>query len=324
MRFIGRSPPLYGTKILAGVSRTASPIMAAMRTGLVTDPVFLRHLTGPGHPERPERLPAVLKALEGLDLVPVAPRHATRGELEGVHEPAYIDAVKRAIAAGATELDADTAVSPDSYAAAVRAAGASLALAEAWLEGNIEAGFAAVRPPGHHACPAKSMGFCLFNNVAIVARFLTANGKRVSILDWDVHHGNGTQEIFWNDPSVRFLSLHQYPLWPMSGRREERGAGNIFNIPMPPRSGDEEYLAAFDREVVPWLEDGEPDVLLVSAGFDAHARDPLAQQQLSTEAFALFTKKVARQPVLSLLEGGYDLSALAASARAHVEALIGA
>ncbi|MFI5401457.1 MAG: histone deacetylase family protein [Planctomycetota bacterium] len=295
-----------------------------MRTGLVSDPVFLRHLTGPGHPERPERLPAVLKALEGLDLVPVAPRDATRGELEGVHEPAYIDAVKEAVAAGATELDADTAVSRDSYAAAVRAAGAGLALAEAWLEGRIEAGFAAVRPPGHHACPAKSMGFCLFGNVAIVARFLTARGKRVSILDWDVHHGNGTQEIFWDDPSVRFLSLHQYPLWPMSGRREERGAGNIFNIPMPPGSGDEEYLAAFDREVVPWLEDGEPDVLLVSAGFDAHARDPLAQQQLSTEAFALFTKKVARQPVLSFLEGGYDLSALAASARAHVEALLDA
>ncbi len=298
--------------------------MAAMRTGLVTDPVFLRHLTGPGHPERPERLPAVLEGLRGLDLVPVAPRDATRGELEGVHEPGYIDAIQRAVASGARELDADTAVSRDSYAAAVRAAGAGLALAEAWLESRIEAGFAAVRPPGHHACPAKAMGFCLFNNVAIVARFLTARGKRVSVLDWDVHHGNGTQEIFWDDASVRFLSLHQYPLWPMSGLREERGAGNIFNIPMPPGSGDEEYLAAFDREVLPWLEDGEPDVLLVSAGFDAHANDPLAQQRLSTEAFAHFTKKVARQPVLSLLEGGYDLGALAASARAHVETLVGA
>jgi len=293
-----------------------------MRTGLVTDPLFLRHLTGPGHPERPERLPAVLKSLEGLDLVPVAPRDATRGELEGVHEARYIDAIERAIEGGARALDADTAVCRDSYAAAVRAAGAGLALAEAWLEGRIEGGFGAVRPPGHHACPAESMGFCLFNNVAIAARFLAARGKRVAILDWDVHHGNGTQAIFWRDPSVRFLSLHQYPLWPMTGRRDERGAGNIFNIPMPPRSGDAEYLEAFDREVVPWLEEGKPDVLLVSAGFDAHAADPLAQQRLSTGTFAEFTKKVARQPVLSFLEGGYDLDALGASARAHVAALI--
>jgi len=295
-----------------------------MRTGLVTDPLFLRHLTGAGHPERPERLPAVLGGLEGLDLVAVVPRDATRGELEGVHEPGYIDAVRRAVEGGARELDADTMVSKDSYAAAVRAAGAALALGEAWLLGRIEAGFAAVRPPGHHAGPARAMGFCLFNNVAILARFLVARGKRVSILDWDVHHGNGTQEIFWSDPSVRHMDLHQYPLWPMTGLREDRGAGNIWNIPMPPGSGDKEYLAAFDNEVLPWLEDGEPDVLLISCGFDAHARDPLADQQLSTEAFALFTKKVARLPVLSLLEGGYDLEAIAASSRAHVAALIAA
>lgn len=295
-----------------------------MRTGLVTDPLFLRHLTGPGHPERPERLPAILKGLEGLDLVAVAPRDATRGELEGVHEPGYVDAVKRAIEGGAGALDADTAVSRDSYAAAVRAAGASLALAEAWLLGRIDAGFAAVRPPGHHACPAKAMGFCLFNNVSIVARFLTGRGKRVSILDWDVHHGNGTQETFWDDPRVRFLDLHQYPLWPMSGLREERGAGNIWNIPMPPGSGDREYLKAFQDEVVPWLLDGKPDVLLIECGFDAHARDPLAQQRLSSAAFGRFTEMVARQPVLSFLEGGYDLQALAESARAHVAALIAA
>jgi acetoin utilization deacetylase AcuC-like enzyme len=295
-----------------------------VRTGLVTDPLFLRHLTGPGHPERPDRLRAVLKGLEGLDLVPVAPRDATRGELEGVHERGYIDAVKAAIDAGETALDADTAVSGDSYAAAVRATGACLALAEAWLEGRIEAGFAAVRPPGHHACPAKAMGFCLFNNVAITAKFLAGRGKRVSILDWDVHHGNGTQEIFWNDPRVRFLDLHQYPLWPMTGLRSERGAGNIWNIPMPPGSGDREYLKAFDEEVLPWLEEGKPDVLLIECGFDAHARDPLAQQRLSSAAFGEFTKRIARQPVLSFLEGGYDLQALSESARAHVQALISA
>jgi len=295
-----------------------------MRTGLVTDPLFLRHLTGAGHPERPERLPAVLQGIEGLDLVAIAPRDATRGELEGVHEGGYIDMVRAAVEGGVRQLDPDTFICRDSYAAAVRAAGAALALGEAWLQGHIEAGFAAVRPPGHHAGPRSAMGFCLFNNIAILARFLTSRGKRVSILDWDVHHGNGTQEVFESDPSVQFLSLHQYPLWPMSGHREERGAGNITNIPMEPGSGDREYLSAFDREVVPWLEDGAPDVLLISCGFDGHARDPLAQQRLTAEAFALFTKKVALQPVLSLLEGGYDLEALASSARAHVTALIAA
>jgi acetoin utilization deacetylase AcuC-like enzyme len=295
-----------------------------MRTGLVTDPLFLRHLTGLGHPERPERLGAILRALEGLNLVRIAARDATRGELEGVHEGRYIDWVKARVADGTTHLDPDTAICPESYAAAVRAAGAGLALAEALLDGRIEAGFAAVRPPGHHAGPARAMGFCLFNNVAVAARFLMGRGRRVAILDWDVHHGNGTQEIFERDPAVRFLSLHQYPLWPMSGRREERGRGNIFNVPLPPGSGDAEYLAAFDREVLPWLDEGQPDVLLLSAGFDAHARDPLAQQRLSTGTYALLTNKVARQPVLSFLEGGYDLEALAASARAHVEALISA
>jgi len=295
-----------------------------MRTGLATDPLFLRHDTGPGHPERPERLPAVLGALRGLDLVAVAPRDATRGELEGVHEGRYIDWVDAQVRLGVARLDPDTTICGDSFAAAIRAAGTGIALAEAWLAGRIEAGFAAVRPPGHHAGPARAMGFCLFNNIAIAARFLAARGKRVSILDWDVHHGNGTQEVFESDPAIRFLSLHQYPLWPMSGFREERGEGNITNIPMAPGSGDREYLAAFDNEVLPWLDEGKPDVLLISAGFDAHARDPLAQQRLSTETFALFTKKVARQPVLSFLEGGYDLDALAASVRAHVEALIAA
>jgi acetoin utilization deacetylase AcuC-like enzyme len=160
--------------------------------------------------------------------------------------------------------------------------------------------------------------------VAVAARYLAGRGRRVAILDWDVHHGNGTQEVFCDEPSVRFLSLHQYPLWPMTGRREERGQGNIFNVPLPPGSGDAEYLEAFDREVLPWLDEGQPDVLLVSAGFDAHARDPLAQQRVSSGTFGLFTKKVARQPVLSFLEGGYDLEALRSSARAHVEALLGA
>jgi len=293
-----------------------------VRTGLVTDPLFARHRTGAGHPERPERLPAILGGLEGLDLLHVEARDATRAEIEAAHAPAYVDWVRDQVAAGATHLDADTAVCDRSFEAAVRAAGAALALGEALLDGRIEAGFAAVRPPGHHACRARAMGFCLFNNIAILARFLLSRGKRVAILDWDVHHGNGTQDIFAADASVRFLSLHQYPLWPMSGTREERGAGNIFNVPMAPGCGDAEYAAAFDREVVPWLAESAPDVLLVSAGFDAYAGDPLANQRLSPGAYAFFTAKVARQPVLSLLEGGYDLDGLAACGRAHVAALL--
>ena len=295
-----------------------------MRTGYVTDDLFARHDTGSGHPERPERLRAVQKRLAPLDLLPVAPRDATHAEILAAHDEAYVDFVEERIRSGARMLDADTVVCPDSLPAAIRAAGAGLALAEAWLGGEIEAGFACIRPPGHHATPSRAMGFCLFNNIAILARFLTAAGKRTAILDWDVHHGNGTQDIFWDDAAVGYLSLHQSPLWPGSGRRDETGAGNIKNVPMPPGSGDAEYLAAFEREVEPWLAERNPDVLLVSAGFDAHRNDPLANQELSTEVFAEFTRRILGRPILSLLEGGYDLEGLASSAAAHVAALIDA
>ena len=297
-------------------------MFAPVQTGLATDSLFSRHLTGPGHPERPERLAAILNRIKDLELTEVAPRDATPAELEAVHDPSYVAWVRDQIEAGAQRFDADTTVSRDSYAAAVRAVGAALALGEAWLAGRIEAGFACVRPPGHHACPRRAMGFCLFNNIAVLARLLQARGKRVCILDFDVHHGNGTQDIFWSEPEIGYCSLHQMPLWPGTGAASETGAGNILNIPMRPGNGDAEYLAAFDEIVVPWLDERAPDVLLISAGFDAHARDPLAQMNLTSEAYGEMTRRVLGRPVLSLLEGGYDLTGLADGVYAHVGALI--
>ncbi len=297
-------------------------MFAAVRTGLVSDPLFARHLTGPGHPERPERLPAIHAALEGLELEPVPARDATRAELEAAHDALYVTRLEERIAQGDVHLDADTVVSPDSWAAAVRAAGAALALGEAWLAGDVETGFACVRPPGHHACRGRAMGFCLFNNVAVLARFLHARGKCVCIVDWDVHHGNGTQDIFWKDEDVGYASLHQFPFYPGTGAEHETGAGNIRNVPLAAGSGSAEYRAAFERKILPWLAEREPDIVLVSAGFDAHLRDPLAQMRLDAEDYAAFTRMLLDRSLLSVLEGGYDLEGLAASVRAHLEVLI--
>ena len=166
------------------------------------------------------------------------------------------------------------------------------------------------------------MGFCIFNNAAVLARALRARGKRTCIVDWDVHHGNGTQDILWDDPEIGYLSLHQHPLYPGTGRPDETGAGNILNLPLPAGSGDTEYLRAFDDRVLPWIGERDPDIVIVSAGFDAHRNDPLAGMQLSSGAFGRFTEKLLGRPILGLLEGGYDLDGLAGSARAHVEALV--
>jgi len=292
-------------------------------TGRVDDSLFDRHLTGPGHPESPARLGAVRKALKGLALRTIEPRDATAEELERAHDRRYLQFVQDQVRQGATSLDADTILSPDSWDAAIRAAGAALALGEALLAGEIRHGFACLRPPGHHAERRRAMGFCLIGNISVLAHHLRAHGKRVAIVDWDVHHGNGTQDIFRDVEDVGFLSLHQWPLWPGSGRASETGVGNIKNICMPPGSGDEEYLRAFDDVVLPWLEERNPDVILVSAGFDAHRADPLANQRVSSEGFGEFTRKLLTRdlPILALLEGGYDLRALEESVRACVGAL---
>ncbi len=292
-----------------------------MKTGLVTDPLSLRHDTGPGHPERVARIPAVLDAIRDLSLVHVDARDASVEELSAAHDPGYPEAVRARVEAGESHLDGDTPVCPDSYAAAVRAAGSALALGEALQAGEIEAGFACIRPPGHHACKGRAMGFCLFNNVAVLARFL-ARKKSVCIVDWDVHHGNGTQDIFLDDPEVGYCSLHQSPLYPGTGAADETGAGNILNLPMRAGLGDNEYLAAFDEAVVPWVNERDPDILLISAGFDAHRNDPLAGMRLSSGAFGEFTRKLLGRPILSVLEGGYDLEGLAGGVVAHVKALL--
>jgi len=293
-----------------------------MKTGLVTDPLFAEHDTGPGHPERAERLPAIARHIAGLDLTRVEPRDANMAELEAAHDPDYLRATRDAIAGGADRLDADTVTCPVSFRAAVRAAGGALALADAWLAGRIEAGFAAVRPPGHHACRGRAMGFCLINNMAVLALYLKARGKRVAIVDWDVHHGNGTQDILWEEPEIGYCSLHQSPLYPGSGAASETGAGNILNLPLPAGCGDREYLTVFDDKVLPWLTQRDPEVVLISAGFDAHRRDPLAGMRLSSGAFGEFTTRLLRWPLLSLLEGGYDLEGLGESVHAHLQALI--
>ena len=267
---------------------------------------------------------AVLEALAGLPLTHVASRDASVEELSAAHTEGYAARIKERIEAGEGHLDTDTTVCPQSYAAAVRAAGSALALGEALLAGEIEAGFACIRPPGHHACKHRAMGFCLFNNVAVLARFLNAHGKSVCIVDWDVHHGNGTQDIFKDDAAVGYCSLHQSPLYPGTGAANETGAGNILNLPMRSGLGDREYLEAFDQRVVPWVYERAPDILLISAGFDAHRDDPLAGMRLSSAAFGEFTRRLLGRPILSLLEGGYDLEGLAGGVQAHVQALVDA
>jgi acetoin utilization deacetylase AcuC-like enzyme len=309
------------------------------RTAFVTSPSFARHDTGPGHPERAERLAAIERRLEASGLlgelgVTEAPA-ASRAALERVHDVRYLDAVEAAIARGARVLDeGDTRVSADSLRAALAAAGGAVRAVDLVLDGSCANAFVGARPPGHHAERAEAMGFCLFNNAAVAAAHLREERKieRVAILDWDVHHGNGTQHVFEEDPTVFYASLHQWPLYPGTGLAKERGIGAgegaTLNCPLPPGSGDREWLGALEGTILPALEAFRPGFVVVSAGFDAHVRDPLAQTRLSTEAFGSMTRSVldlARRVcagrVVSLLEGGYDLEALAESVETHLGAL---
>jgi len=311
---------------------TLSARIGPMSVALFTHPDMLAHRPGVGHPESPERLQAVLDALDAADLG--LDRHAATeaavADLERLH-PA--DHVARLLAAapdsGLRQLDADTVLSPGSVRAARLAAGAMIDAVRAVARGETARAFAAVRPPGHHAEPGTSMGFCLFSNVAVAARVAQSEGMaRVAVIDFDVHHGNGTQAAFEADDSLFLGSIHQSPLYPGTGAASETGVGNIVNVPVPPHAAREAWRGAFAGGLMPALEAFRPDLILISAGFDAHRRDPLAHQSLEAQDFAWATRavlEVARSrcggKVVSSLEGGYDLEGLGRSAVAHVQAL---
>jgi len=298
-------------------------------------PAFEGHDPGSGHPEAPARLAALRQGLAtaGLEgaLRRFDPRRATRGELARVHDEGYVARLEQVCLAGGGQLDPDTAVGEASFDAALRAAGAGLEAAERLRRGEADAAFLALRPPGHHALAGRAMGFCLLNNVAVTAAALAAGGERVLIVDWDAHHGNGTQAAFYDRGEVCYVSLHQSPLYPGTGRLEEVGAGAgtgaTANVPLPPRSSGDAYRRAVDEVVVPLAERFRPDWLLVSAGYDAHRADPLTDLGLSAGDFADLTERVlplaAPGRRIFFLEGGYDLAALAASAAATVAVLAG-
>jgi len=309
----------------------ASELIEAMH--VYTHPACLLHDTGPGHPERPERLAVVLEALRAAfpDTLhwSEAPR-ATREQLLRVHAPSLVDLVLDTTSERTVALDPDTLLSPQSAEAALRAAGAAVAAVDGVLAANDPRAFCAVRPPGHHATRDTAMGFCLFNNVAVAAMHaLAAHGlTRVAIADFDVHHGNGTQAIFAREPRVLFVSSHQMPLYPDSGHPDERGVGNVLNAPLAPGADGMAFRATWRDVLLPALDAFAPELLFISAGFDAHARDPLAQLALSAADYAWITRELvaigerhACGRVVSMLEGGYDLQALRESSVAHVEAL---
>jgi acetoin utilization deacetylase AcuC-like enzyme len=303
-----------------------------MALALYTHRDMLDHRPSDRHPEAPARLAAVTAALADagdLDLELFDAPLAVRADLLAVHDEDYLLAIEGAApAAGLVRLDPDTHMSPGSLTAARRAAGAAIAAARDVAGGKVQRAFCAVRPPGHHAGPSFAMGFCIFSNLALAARAAQAAGLgRVAIADFDVHHGNGTQAVFETDASVLFASIHQSPLYPGTGRPDETGVGNIVNATVAPDAPREAWRRAFEG-LVERIDAFEPDLILISAGFDAHARDPLAEQRLEAEDFAWATRALAHVAkarcggrMVSSLEGGYDLQGLAASAVAHARAL---
>jgi acetoin utilization deacetylase AcuC-like enzyme len=308
-----------------------------MSVALITHPACLGHDAGGWHPECPDRLRVVLRGLEAEAFAPLlreAAPQATREQLCRVHPAAYVDAIL-ALQPAADELiqiDSDTALSQGTPAAILHAAGGAVAAVDAVMDGWARAAFAAIRPPGHHAEPDRAMGFCFFNNAAIAAVHAQARWglERVAVLDFDVHHGNGTQAAFAANPSLFYGSTHQHPCYPGTGSVRERGvAGNIVNAPLAPGAGSGAFRTAWAERILPSLRAFSPEFIIISAGFDAHKADPLAELLLETEDFSWITREIlaladgaCRGRVASVLEGGYDLTALAASAAAHVRELM--
>ena len=304
-----------------------------MTTALITHPDCLGHVTPEGHPEQVARLERILEALEGKDVILVKAPLVAEDDLLRVHPKSHVEAIRAASpASGKVQLDADTWMSPGTLAAAHRAAGGAVRAVDLVLSGEADNVFVATRPPGHHAERETTMGFCLFGNVAVAAKYaLDHHGlKRVAVVDFDVHHGNGTQDLLEDEPRAFFASSHQYPLWPGTGAAHETGPHDtILNVPLPPRSGGAVFRREYEEKVFPRVRAFKPDLILVSAGFDAHRDDPLADLMLETEDFAWVTERLCDLAdelcggkLISCLEGGYNLYALAESVAAHVDVLI--
>ncbi len=314
------------------------------KVAFISDPAYLEHITGLGHPESPQRLAAIWEKLhdDGLwdELVHIEPDSASEDDLRLIHKADYIEQAQRDIEAGMTMLSTgDTNVCPKSYDIALLAAGGAMRAVDAVCSGKVNSAFCAVRPPGHHATAGAGMGFCVFNNAAIAARYAQKNHnpERVLIVDWDVHHGNGTQEIFYDDPSVFYFSTHQFGLYPMpmthlgyAGQTGEgRGDRTNINCPLPMGVGDEEIIAAFTEHLVPAMEQFSPELVIVSAGFDCIASDPIGGLGVTNEGIVALTKIVmdiaaasAGGRIISMLEGGYDLAGLASATTTHIRTMM--
>jgi acetoin utilization deacetylase AcuC-like enzyme len=308
-----------------------------LTTAVVSDRNYLKHFAGRSHPERPQRAEVMIEMAAHLaraGILAISPREAAPEELALCHDPSYVAVVERTASMQRYDFDPDTHTSPDSYKTAVLAAGGVLTAVEAVMDGAADNGFAIVRPPGHHALPTRAMGFCLFNNVAIAARYLIRRRglSRVLVVDWDVHHGNGTQDIFYDTPSVLYFSTHQFPFYPGTGALDEvgigAGAGFTVNAPMPATFGDDEYLRVFDELLAPVARQYRPEFILISSGFDAHVRDPLGGMRVTESGFAAMARRVKRLAaeccggrMVAALEGGYDLNALVDSGRMVIEEL---
>ena len=311
--------------------------MRMNKTGYIYDPCYLKHDTEP-HPENPGRLAAIHRKVLHSDIYPHLktrpPRKAQEAEIALIHYIAYVQHVKRACGEGIRYLDADTVISADSNEAALLSAGAGIAAVDLVLNGVCDNVFCAVRPPGHHAEHDHAMGFCLFNNVAIAARYAQQKSlNRIFIFDWDVHHGNGTQHSFYSDPSVYYSSTHQYPFYPGTGDESETGTGEglgtTLNFPLPPGSDDGDYLDLIENRLIPEMFRFKPDLILISAGFDAHKDDPLANMLLTTECYGKMTRlilgaaqEICEGRLISMLEGGYNHDALSDSVLCHIKELL--